>query len=60
MLVIIELVMVFVAVALVLVILTANVLIQMTMNLVADIVKVMYKNIKDLIKKSKHLEVETK
>lgn len=60
MLVIIELVMVFVAVALVLVILTANVLIQMTMNLVADIVKVIYKNIKDLIKKSKHLEVETK
>lgn len=60
MLVIIELVMVFVAVALVLVILTANVLIQMTMNLVADIIKVIYKNIKDLIKKSKHLEVETK
>lgn len=60
MLVIIELVMVFVAAALVLVILTANVLIQMTMNLVADIIKVIYKNIKDLIKKSKHLEVETK
>lgn len=60
MLVIIELVMVFVAVALVLVILTANVLIQMTMNLVADIITVIYKNIKDLIKKSKHLEVETK
>mgnify|MGYP000368545094 CR=1 FL=1 len=60
MLVIIELVMVFVAVALVLAILTANVLIQMAMNLVADIITVIYKNIKDLIKKSKHLEVETK
>ena len=58
--VIIELVMVFVAVAVVVIIMTANVLIKMAIELVVDILKVIGNRIKDLIKKSKRLEAETK
>ena len=60
MIIIVELIMVFVAVAVVVIIMTANVLIKMTTELVIDIIKVICNKIKDLIKKSKHLEVETK